>query len=460
MRKGVRQIGAGDVHSAALTFNGYLYTWGSSGQGQLGHGNRRMQPLPKLIESLDVECRERSSTVRLVGCGLRHTVAVLGNGDLFIWGRPEFGRLGRSKNDSSNEPILVDALWRREVAEGGADRTRALGKMEIRELLEQQLNVHDILRYFPDIEADPEAALFLSKAVATDLQSRVQSLQVELEQAHQDRESALERFIADQERAFEEKERDGLDSLIQRKVELEAQVETFEKSLFFQTQLSIRLAQELHQLGSQIDKEELDRVEALAQARTADKATLEKSLRLALDSLKQAKLDKEGEMRAAKLQSTAAQNDLEIAQRDLSTIRVEIRKHERHGFKTSIERTHKLIAHISTLSQRLAESAIENIEPSKIGSVSTTAGLRKLIEIANADIDRICTQAAEFASDDHVDLVVRQQLATLIFDNAEMRKQLNAYTEGILMHTVERLDVHSANANRVDEVHLKPDVLL
>jgi len=248
--------------------------------------------------------------------------------------------------------------------------------------------------------------------------------------------------------------------LIQRKVELEAQVETFEKSLFFQTQLSIRLAQELHQLGSQIDKEELDRVEALAQARTADKATLEKSLRLALDSLKQAKLDKEGEMRAAKLQSTAAQNDLEIAQRDLSTIRVEIRKHERHGFKTSIERTHKLIAHISTLSQRLAESAIENIEPSKIGSVSTTAGLRKLIEIANADIDRICTQAAEFASDDHVDLVVRQQLATLIFDNAEMRKQLNAYTEGILMHTVERLDVHSANANRVDEVHLKPDVLL
>jgi len=139
-------------------------------------------------------------------------------------------------------------------------------KTEIRELLEQQLNVHDILRYFPDIEADPEAALFLSKAVAIDLQHRVQTLQAELEQAHQDRESALERFIADQERAFEEKERDGLDILIQKKVELEAQVETFEKSLFFQTQLSIRLAQELHQLGSQIDKEEVDRVEALAQA--------------------------------------------------------------------------------------------------------------------------------------------------------------------------------------------------
>ena len=49
-------------------------------------------------------------------------------------------------------------------------------------------------------------------------------------------------------------------------------------------------------------------------------------------------------------------------------------------------------------------------------------------------------QAAEFASDDHVDVKVRQRLATLLFDNAEMRKQLNAYTEGILLQTTERLD--------------------
>ena len=106
----------------------------------------------------------------------------------------------------------------------------------------------------------------------------------------------------------------------------------------------------------------------------------------------------------------------------------------------------------------MSETAIENIEPSKNGSASTTAGLRKLIEIANADIDRICTQAAEFASDDHVDVVVRQQLATLIFDNAEMRKQLNAYTEGILMQTMERLDVHAGGRKAIqlatNDLHL------
>ena len=75
------------------------------------------------------------------------------------------------------------------------------------------------------------------------------------------------------------------------------------------------------------------------------------------------------------------------------------------------------------------------------GDHDGTVGLRELIAISNTDIDRICAQAADFASDDHVDVAVRQQLATLLFDNAEMRKQLNAYTEGILTQTMERLEV-------------------
>ena len=102
----------------------------------------------------------------------------------------------------------------------------------------------EILRYYPDIEADPEAALFLTKAVADDLEKRVKQLQSELEQARshvsllpcvmrrgpasavrmlksairppqarKDNEVALEKFIADQERAFEEREREGTDKL-------------------------------------------------------------------------------------------------------------------------------------------------------------------------------------------------------------------------------------------------------
>ena len=53
MRKGVRQIACGDMHSLALTYNGVVYSWGSSKFGQLGHGNRRTQLLPKMIVHLD-----------------------------------------------------------------------------------------------------------------------------------------------------------------------------------------------------------------------------------------------------------------------------------------------------------------------------------------------------------------------------------------------------------------------
>ena len=44
-----------------------------------------------------------------------------------IVGRPDCGRLGHAKSDAYTEPFLVEALWRREVAEEHTDRTKALG---------------------------------------------------------------------------------------------------------------------------------------------------------------------------------------------------------------------------------------------------------------------------------------------------------------------------------------------
>ena len=441
MRKGVRQIAAGDAHSLALTYNGMVYSWGSSKHGQLGHGNRKTQLLPKLITHLDENIsRERSSTVRLIGAGARHSVAVLGNGELYLWGRPDFGRLGRSKNDAYSEPYLVEALWRRDVAENHTDRSKALGKNEIAELLDQKLNVHEIERYFPDIESDPEAALYLAKAVADDLQKRVSGLQAEIDQARSERETLLDKFVAEQEEAFKEKEKQGLETLQSKKAELEAQVEMHEKSVFFQRSVEARVSAELAELNAQIAKEVEDRRERLEQALTADKAALDKSLRLALDSLRQAKQDKDLELTNARRQAAHAQELLEQAQKELSTTRVDIRKHEKQGFRKSIQHTHDLVAQISALSQRLAETSVEHLDPSKHGTASSTVGLRQLIDMSNEDIDRIQSQAAEFASDDHVDVTVRQQLAQLLFDNAEMRKQLNAYTEGILTQTMERLE--------------------
>ena len=63
----------------------------------------------------------------------------------------------------------------------------------------------------------------------------------------------------------------------------------------------------------------------------------------------------------------------------------------------------------------------------------------------------------DFAADDHVDVSVRQQLASMLLDNAEMRKQLNAYTEGILMQTLERAEARSAALESRPAASSSPD---
>jgi len=440
MRKGVRQIAAGEAHSLALTYNGQVYSWGSSKLGQLGHKDRKSRYLPRMIQYLDDESRERSSTVRLIGAGAKHSVAVMHNGDLYLWGRPDFGKLGRARMDAYNEPVRIDALWRREVAEGHTDRTKALGKEEITELLNQNLDVHDIERYFPDIQSDPEAALYLAKAVADDLQKRVTRLEAELHQAREDQKTQLDKYIAKQEEAFALKEKQGLEKLLEDRQRLEKAVETHQNSVHFQTTVEENVQKELAELNAQIGKDEMDRTELLEQAHTSEKADLDKSLRQALDALRQAKKDKEIALVTAQKQVRHATEELEAAQGALSTARVEIQKHQKLGYVKSIDQTTLLIKQVSSLSQRLAETAIEHIDPSKQAKIDNPRSLRDLLAMSDEEIDGIMSDAAAFCSDEYVDVSVRQDLATLLFDNAEMRKQINAYVGGILTQTMETLD--------------------
>ena len=47
--KHVREIACGTGHSAAITTNGELYTWGQGDHGRLGHGDTVSQPKPKQV---------------------------------------------------------------------------------------------------------------------------------------------------------------------------------------------------------------------------------------------------------------------------------------------------------------------------------------------------------------------------------------------------------------------------
>jgi len=56
---------------------------------------------PRLIEAL------RSKRVRDIACGSSHSAAIISNGDLFMWGLGDYGRLGHGDNATQLRPKQV-----------------------------------------------------------------------------------------------------------------------------------------------------------------------------------------------------------------------------------------------------------------------------------------------------------------------------------------------------------------
>jgi E3 ubiquitin-protein ligase HERC2 len=94
-------IAAGELHSAAVTVDGDLYTWGDGFCGQLGHGDKGPCVSPQQVTKggLEDEC------VANVALGARHSLAVTEDGEVFSFGLGHFGVLGRSFTPYDHEPV-------------------------------------------------------------------------------------------------------------------------------------------------------------------------------------------------------------------------------------------------------------------------------------------------------------------------------------------------------------------
>ena len=89
VRENIIQIACGCWHSAALSADGSIYTWGSCKSGQLGLGDKTSAHLPRLcLQGLG------DRKIREIACGTTHTVAVDHEGTVWAWGKNEDGRLG------------------------------------------------------------------------------------------------------------------------------------------------------------------------------------------------------------------------------------------------------------------------------------------------------------------------------------------------------------------------------
>ena len=97
-------VSCGGEHSAALTADGALYTWGGGRCGQLGLGDWTGHRSPQRVASL------KGHFVRLVVCGSFSTAAVTDAYELFTWGCGREGQLGHGDRSSPKAPRLVEAL--------------------------------------------------------------------------------------------------------------------------------------------------------------------------------------------------------------------------------------------------------------------------------------------------------------------------------------------------------------
>ncbi|CRL02239.1 CLUMA_CG015120, isoform A [Clunio marinus] len=97
-------VHSGGKHAMAITLDGKIFSWGEGEDGKLGHGNRITLEKPKLIESL------KTKRIRDIACGSAHSAAITSQGELYTWGLGEYGRLGHGDNSTLLKPKLVQKL--------------------------------------------------------------------------------------------------------------------------------------------------------------------------------------------------------------------------------------------------------------------------------------------------------------------------------------------------------------
>ena len=106
----VISVTCGEQYTAALTRNGDVYTWGDdSGKlfgssGVLGHGDLEPQPVPKLVDAF----REEDVRIVQIAGGKGHLVALDEHGGVWTWGKGEYGRLGNGEVGNVSLPEPVD----------------------------------------------------------------------------------------------------------------------------------------------------------------------------------------------------------------------------------------------------------------------------------------------------------------------------------------------------------------
>ncbi|MDR2336735.1 MAG: hypothetical protein LBE03_01370 [Candidatus Nomurabacteria bacterium] len=113
-------ISAGLYFSIVSDIEGNVYTWGKNDYGQLGDGSTTDTTTPKLLARL-------SNITKLAGGG-RHVLAVSNDGEVYTWGQNNYGQIGNEATATNgvSTPQLITTLEDITAIAGGGESSYAV----------------------------------------------------------------------------------------------------------------------------------------------------------------------------------------------------------------------------------------------------------------------------------------------------------------------------------------------
>ncbi|KAH3744373.1 X-linked retinitis pigmentosa GTPase regulator [Pelomyxa schiedti] len=109
----VCKVTCGENHTAVITEEGRLYTFGDNKTGQLGTGDNTQRNTPSLV---NFSADTRVIQIAAGGAhGQGHTIAVVESGSIYSWGSNSEGQLGLGDLVNRNTPTIIPALDKRRI---------------------------------------------------------------------------------------------------------------------------------------------------------------------------------------------------------------------------------------------------------------------------------------------------------------------------------------------------------
>ncbi|NXM04590.1 HERC5 ligase, partial [Tyrannus savana] len=114
------QIAAGGAHSTTVSLSGAVYSWGKNDFGQLGLGDTEDRDCPSYVGAL-----EHWKTV-FISCGADHTAVLSKEGLVCTFGAGGAGQLGHNSTRNELMPRVVAELWGARVSRVACGRQHTL----------------------------------------------------------------------------------------------------------------------------------------------------------------------------------------------------------------------------------------------------------------------------------------------------------------------------------------------